>query len=319
MKGLVLIFALLLAGGAAAADATDVEVRTSLDRTAVWVADRVTYAVTLVCRKGVDVLADDLSKDKLHLEGLEIVASDSERSTDRGDKTTYTFRYVVTTYRVDVPELKIAPLTVRYYVKRPGQRLEDAAPAGEVTVPPALIAFRSALPDEQETYGVRDRRGPRPRRMRYALLQPIGVGLVLIAIVPAALVVIAAVRRDRPRRTKRSAREAQHEERASLEAVRALDISTPDGRRDAYARLNALVRDHVQEAAGVGARGLTPLEVEAALSSRGRGEPIELVTTVLSACDQARYAPPDALPSADACRQTIEQSEQVLRHKYVHV
>jgi hypothetical protein len=316
MKGAALVFALLLARGAVAAD---VEVRTSLDRTAVWVADRVTYTITLACRRGVDVLADDLSKDKLHLEGLEIVASDSERSTDRDDKTTYAFRYVVTTYRVDVPELKIAPLTVRYYVKRPGQRLEDAAPAGEVTVPPALIAFRSALPDGQETYGVRDGRAPHPRRVRYALLRPIGVGLVLIAIVPAALVVVAAVRRDRSRRTKRSARELQHEERASLEAVRALDISAPDGRRDAYARLNTLVRDHVQQAAGVGAPGLTPEEVEAALSSRGRGAPIELVAAVLSACDQARYAPPDALPSADACRQTIEQSEQVLRHKYVHV
>ena len=319
MKGGVLVLALLLARGTVAADAADVEVRTSLDRTAVWVADRVTYTITLACSQGVDVLADDLSKDKLHLEGLEIVASDSERSTDRDDKTTYAFRYVVTTYRVDVPELKIAPLTVRYYVKRPGQRLDDAAPAGEVTVPPAVIAFRSALPDGQETPGVRDGRGPRPRQMRYALLQPIGIGLVLIAIVPAALAVVAAVRRGRRRRTRRSARKVGQEERASLEAVRALDISTPDGRRDAYARLNTLVRDHLEEAAGVGARGLTPPEVEAALSSHGRGESVELVTAVLSACDQARYAPPDALPSADACRQTIEQSEQLLRHKFVRV
>jgi len=38
------------------------------------------------------------------------------------------------------------------------------------------------------------------------------------------------------------------------------------------------------------------------------------VAGVLEACDRARYAPPDALPSADACRRAIEQCEQVVRH-----
>lgn len=313
MRARVLMLAvLLIARGAAAAAVGDVEVRTSLDRTAVWVADRVTFTITLACRKGVDILADDLSKDKLRVEGLEIVASDSERSTDLDDRTTYAFHYALTTYRADMPELQIAPLTVRYYVKRPGLRVEDAAPAGEVTVPRTVIALRSVLPDGQETYEVRDRRTARPRRMRYAVLQPVGIGLVLVAIVPAVLGVVAAVRRRRPRRTRRSARDVRREERASLEAVRALDISTPAGCRDAYARLNTLVRDHLQQVAGISAPGLTPSEIATALSSRGARLPVELVTSVLFACDDARYAPPDAAPSTDACRQTIEQSEQVL-------
>ncbi len=312
MKTRMLLFALLvIARGALAADERDVAVRTSLDRTAVWVADRVTYTITLACRKGVDILADDVSKDKLRVEGLEIVGSDSERSTDRDDRTTYAFHYALTTYRVDVPELKIAPLTVRYYVKRPGQRLEDAAPAGEVVVPAAVIAFRSALPDGQETYEIRDGRAARSQPLRYALAEPIGVGLVLISIVPAAFGVVAAVRRRRPRQIRRSTREIRHDQRASLEAIHAIDISTPEGRRHVYARLNTLVREHLQQVAGIGAASLTPTEIETALSSRRARVPVELVTAVLSACEQARYAPPDALPSSEACRQTIERSEQV--------
>src|SRR5262249_58200331 len=180
-----------------AAQPRDVEVRTSLDRTAIWVADRVTYTIRIVCQKGVDILADDLSKDKLHSEGLEILDSRSDRTIGADDSARYTFSYGLTTYRVDVPDLKIAPLTVRYYIRRVGRRIGDAAaPAGEVQVPAAVIAFRSALPDAQDTYAVRDGRDARPR-LRYAWLQPVGIGLVLISIVPALVAAMAVARRIR--------------------------------------------------------------------------------------------------------------------------
>ncbi|HKB12588.1 MAG TPA: hypothetical protein VKD69_18125, partial [Vicinamibacterales bacterium] len=141
-----------------AAQSRDVEVRTSLSKTAVWVADRVTYTITIACSKAVDILADDLAKDKLRVDGLDVVATDWDRTATADDRTIYTFHYDMTTYRVDQPELKIAPLTVRYYMRRAGQRPGDAAPAGEVQIPATVIAFRSALPDGQETYPIRDGR-----------------------------------------------------------------------------------------------------------------------------------------------------------------
>jgi len=313
LRVVVSFVALAAAQSLAAAPPSDVDVRTSLDKTAIWVADRVTYAVTITYAKGVDILADDLSRDKLHVEGLEILGSDSDRTTGRDDRTIYTFRYHLTSYRVDLPDLKIAPLTVRYYVKRPGQRIGDAAPAGEAQVPGAVVAFRSALPDGQETYAVRDGRGARARRLRYAWLQPIGLALVLISIVPAAVAVIGAVRRRAPRVKPKSARQVRHDERASLDALQALDVSSAAGRRDAYSRLSALVRDHVRSATGVDAAALTPPEIEAAVVRRGGRVPMELVSSVLAACDQARYAPPDALPSSEACRAAIEQAAQVIQ------
>jgi hypothetical protein len=277
------------------------------------VADHVTYSVTVACRKGVDILADDLAKEKLHVEGLEILGGSSDRATARDGGTVYTFSFDLTTYRVDVPELKIAPLTVRYYVKRAGERIGDAAPAGEVQVPPAAIAFRSALPDGQESYTIRDSRGIPPRAPTYARLQAIGLGLVLITIVPALVAVIAAVRRERPKEKLRSPREVRRDERASLAALQALDISTPARRRDAYARLNALIRDHVRCAAGFDAASLTPAEIDAALARPGQAGvvPAQSINAVLAACDEARYAPPDALPSIDACRSAIELAAQV--------
>ena len=305
--------ATVCAGVAVVAESRDIDVQTSLDRTAVWVADRVRYTITVGCKKGVDILADDLSKEKLRVEGLEILGSSSDRATDGDGRTVYTFSFDLTTYRVDVPELKIAPLTVRYYVKRAGQRIGDTAPAGEVQVPAAAIAFRSTLPDGQETYAIRDGRGIRPRGPTYAWLHAVGLGLVLITIVPASVAVVAAVRRKRSRERPPSPRQVRHDERASLEALQALDISTPAMRREAYSRLNTLVRDHVHHLARFDAAGLTPAEIDAALARVDQGGvPAHSINAVLAACDEARYAPPDALPSLDACRSTIEQAAQVI-------
>jgi len=36
------------------------------------------------------------------------------------------------------------------------------------------------------------------------------------------------------------------------------------------------------------------------------------VTALLVACDEARYGPPHALPSAQACRDALAAAEQVL-------
>jgi hypothetical protein len=295
-----------------AAPPADVDVRAALDRTAVWVADRVTYTITIECHKGVDILADDLSKDKLHVDGLEILSSDSDRSAGPDDTTIYAFHYILTAYRVDQPELKIAPLTVRYYVKRAGQRIGDAAPAGEVQVPPAVVAFRSVLPDGQDTYAIRDSRNPPARRLRYTWLQPIGIGFVLISIVPVVVAAIAAARRMRPRQKAKSPRQVRQDERASFDALHAVDLSGPQGRREVYSQLNALVRDHLQAAAGIDAASLTPAEIDAALARHNGRMPAELVSAVLDACDRARYAPPDALPSADDCRQAIERAAHIL-------
>src|SRR5262249_6349652 len=170
----------------------DVGIRTSIDRTALFVGDRATYTVELTCRRGVEVLADDLSRDKLKLEGLEVVDAGTDRQSGSAGTTVYTSRFVVTTYRLDAPALRIAPLTVRYAVRRQGQRPEDATPAGDVQVAGITLALRSVLPDEQEPTGIRSDKPAHARPARLAALQPIGLGLVIVSIVPA-LAAIGAV------------------------------------------------------------------------------------------------------------------------------
>ena len=296
----------------------DVAVRTSLDRTAMWVADRITYTIDITCKRGVDVVAGDLSRDKLKVEGLEVIDARTsvEREgfsgAERSGATIYRFSYILTTYRIDAPTLRIAPLTVRYAVKRAGQRSEDAVPAGEVQVPGATIAFRSVLPDEGDVGGIRSDKPPRARPVRFAMLQPIGIGLVIVSVVPALVAIAALVRRTRRPRVRRSVRAVRHEERASLEAVRAVDVESIQGRREVFTQLDALVRQHLREVCGVPGASLTPQEAPIALAAASPKVPAELVASVLATCELARYAPPQAIPSAEACREAVNTVEQIL-------
>lgn len=306
----------------AARAADQVQARSSVDRTAIWVADRVTYTIDVVCDKGVDILLDDLAKEKLRVNGMEIISSDSSATTDAADRTTHRLRYVMTTYRVDAPALSIEPVSVRYYARRPGQRLQDMAPAGEITIPGAAVAFRSTLPDHQQNYALRDARQTLARHPFFVRAESIGLALVIVSIAPALFVIAAAVQRRVKRAPgRRSARQSRKDQRDALERLRAMEVGTPEERRLAYDAISAAVRDHVAGASAVPAASLTATELDAALDTAeshrslrpGRSKvPRETVVSLLATCDAARYGPPAALPSAQECRDALATAEQVL-------
>jgi hypothetical protein len=306
-----LAISVLLPGAAVAAD--PVQARSSVDRTAIWVADRVTYTIDVVCEKGVDILLDDLAKEKLRVNGLEIISSDSSATTDASDRTTHRLRYVMTTYRVDVPALSVEPVSVRYYARRPGQRLQDMAPAGEVKIPGAAVAFRSTLPDAQQMYALRDTRQAQARHPFFVRAESFGLALVVVSIAPALFVLGAAIRRRAVRAPgRRSARQARKDQRDALERLRAMDAGTEAERRLAYDAISAAVRDHVAGASGVPAASLTAAELDAALDGTRGKVPRETVASLLAACDAARYGPPALLPSAQECRDALATAAQVL-------
>src|SRR5262249_41511997 len=167
---------------------------------AIWVADRVTFTIHITCASGYDILTDDLARDKLTLApGLDLLSSDVEREV-RGDQTLYTARYVLTTYRVDVGTFTIAPLSVRYFVRRPGLRPEEAVPAGALTLAGAAVARRSLLADDQPTYEIRDQVPAGERPALFAWMRTLGLGLLLLAAAPVALLAIMLGRRLYARR-----------------------------------------------------------------------------------------------------------------------
>jgi hypothetical protein len=322
-RSLVLLAVMLAAARPATAADPPVRAVSMVDRTAVWVADRLTFSVDIVCDRGVDILLDDLAKEKLRVNGLEIVGSDSSATTDAAERTTHKLRYVLTTYRVDQPSVSIEPIAVRYYARRPGQRLQDTAPAGEIVVPGAVVAYRSTLPDTQPAPGLRDRRTAASRSLFFVRAQSIGFALVVVSLVPALVMAAAAVRRRTVRKPgRRSAREIKKEKLDTLERLRSLDVGTEDERRRAYDEISAAVRQHVAARAHVPAASLTARELDAALESFDSARSLrpggrsrvsrESVSALLTASDTARYGPPGAVPPVQACREAIAAAEEVL-------
>jgi hypothetical protein len=285
-----------------------------VDRPAIWIADRVMYTVEIACPRGLDILVEDLGRDRLKLTGLDIVSSNTTRHQD-GDLARYVADYVLTTYRVDVPAPSIGSFAVRYYATRPGQRPEEAAPEGSILVPEVAVAFRSLLPDDQPVYEARQPPGVPARWIGYRVLEPVGIGLILAAVAPVGLLMIKLVRGARARRLRAgppSARRARQTARVELDAIRATDPADPDARRAAFARLDSLVRRHVAETCGAETQGLTPGEIAAAIGACAERIPLELVMSILSACELARYAPRDLQPSAEVWHETLGEAEQLL-------
>jgi len=291
------------------------QVSSSVDRTAIWIADRVTYSVDIVCAPGVDVLLDDVAKEKRRRTGLEIVPMDATATTDAEGRTSHHLRYVLTTYKVGATPPSIEPMTVRYYAARPGQRLQESAPAGEVRIPGATLAFRSMLPDNASTSVLRDGREPASRPCLFSHARQLGLAAVILSIAPAAFVLAGAIRRrTRAVVAKRSKRRVRMDHRAVLERLRTLDVATEDDRRRAYDEISTAMREHVASRSHVTATALTAEELDAALASAGGRLPRESIASLLASCDAARYAPAFALPTAEQCRDALSTAEQLLQH-----
>ena len=289
-----------------------VAVRSSLDRSAVWIGDRFSFIVDVDCSHGTDIVIDDMSRDHLQLDDMDILGVEETRQ-DRGNgHTVYRFTYRLTTYSFEPPSKRVGEMRLRYYVRRAGQRPEDIEPAGEVIVPGTMVYVRSLLPDDTNTARYRSERPPVARAALFRVLQPIGIGLVIVSTVPAMLWLLALGRRWRHRRRRVSARQLRQEERHSLDDVRALDTEADGGRREAFDRLSALLRTHVTGVWGVKAEGLTAAEIASALSAAGKEEMSAEVTALLTACETARYGAPEDLPSQIDCLAAIDRAEQLI-------
>ena len=266
-----------------------VEIRTSISRTAVWVGDLVIYSIELSCAPQVDIVTEDLATERLQLDGLEVRDVGIDRDDSEASRLTYRVRYSLVAFDLEARALKIAEIPVRYSIRRPGQRSDEPAPpSGEVRIPALTLALRSTLPDTEVPARIRDGRPLQPLPLRVALARPIGIGLLIVAAAPVGLLAYSLARRVhfRSRGPKRVTR---RERRAAFDAIKAIDVASPPERREAYARLDALIRDHTRQATGLEAAALTPTELAVATTPQRRRQ-LEPIQALLAECERAKYA-----------------------------
>ena len=308
--GLTLLVAFTAISPVAGAEAP-VQVRTSVSRTALWIGDHVAYSVELRCAPHVDLLLDDLLKERVRVEGGEIVSAETER-TDMNGRITYRVRYTLVTYRVDVSAITIRPISVRYYARGRGQRPGDAAPAGEVAIPQRVLALRSTVPEADQAIALQPPGEVRLSPRYVALARPFGIALILIAVVPAGFLSFHVVRRLRDARTRYQARHSRKAKRGSFEQIRTLQPSTEADRRDAFGQLDQYVRDHLAVTGSVAAHTMTPSALGHAVQSWVPPGPHQAVEAVLAACEHARYAPDPS--SHEDWEGAVRSAEEIVRH-----
>jgi hypothetical protein len=288
-----------------------IEVHTSVSRTAVWVGDRVTYSIELRCAPQVDIVTEDLATERLKLDGLEIRDVTIDRDASEAGRLTYRVSYSLVTFNLEAPALRIAEIPVRYSIRRPGQRPEDPAPpSGEVRIPPLTLALRSTLPDTQVPAQIRDGRPLQPLPRRVALAQPVGIGLLVVAAAPVGLLLLNLARRASRVRSRGPRRVTRRERRASLNEIKALDIASPSIQREAYAKLDALIRDHARQTTGIAFSALTPSELPGAMARPERARQLEQIQTLLAECERVKYAPQP--PDPERWSGVLLEAEQLL-------
>jgi hypothetical protein len=293
---------------------TPVSVRSSVDRTAAWVGDRVTYTVELVCLPGYDIVADELARERLPVEGLEVRAASTTRETRDNGAVVYRARFEVASYSPRAERLRIGPIAIRYYRKQEDGSIAAQTPVGTVAVPEEEIVLHSTLP-ESAGLVLRVARTPMllPSFTRAAyVLYPLGIALMVLSLVTVAIGLRGTVSRRRVRaRAEEPARLPSTEYQTALNEIRQLDdTANPEALSHAFGRLDHLLRQALGEM-NIHARSLTPDEIDSIVGN-GDGTAARAIARVLRDCERARYGGPSHRPSREQLTHALDRAEEVL-------
>jgi hypothetical protein len=275
-----------------------------LNPSAAWVGEPVDFVVEIDTAPGVDVNPDDLAQDKLTLQGLEAESSDHRAETHADGRTVQRWTYRLVAWEIGKDAKTIGEIAVRY---------RSAGASLETTVPGRTLAVRSALPDDGSADGTLAAATATPPPAWLDWLRPAGLALIAMSLAPLALGLAALIRRPRVKKVRVSSRTLQARNRAMFDDVAALDLSTPAGRRRAYDRIDAGIREHLEAAASVPARALTSAELRTRLAAAT--PPVagaDGLFTVLAECEVARHAPEPRVPDADTVRASVASLQAVL-------
>jgi hypothetical protein len=286
--------------------------RSSVDRTAAWVGDSVTYTVEILCSPGYDIVEDDIARERLRLDGLELKATETARDAREDGGVVYQARFQLASYETERDSVRIAPMSVRYFRTEAGGRISDQRPAGTADVAGADIVLRSTLP---EPAGVQIRTARAPLRLPASirLLQPLGLSLVGLSVATLAVALAVAVVRSRtPARPERSEEAPRADYRTALAEIRRqASTADPEVLRRALGQLDHLLRDRLIED-HIPASALTPDEIESCGEAAGEATKRHAITRVLRECERVRFGGPGQPLSHGTIAELLDQTEAIV-------
>jgi hypothetical protein len=270
-----------------------------VDRTALFPGDSLKYHIEIRVDANMGILLDDIQADELSLTGLELISANiDEDSSDEG--TSYHAIYNLATFQTGTATLRIDELRVRYYFRRPGQRLENVAAAGEIVVPAVSLALQSTLPADPASLGLRDmgKLGTLQGLMRGAGI--LGLILFLVSVIPLIILLTRRFEKSDIQQAAHDREEMIQETSAELLQLKKLDPNIPEQRLDGFNQIEHILKEYIENTVEIKATPLTSAELSKRVSALEPILPASEFEVILEACETARYGKPDNLPSADS-------------------
>jgi hypothetical protein len=301
---------ILLVTAVLPAQAQDIDVRSTVSQTALWVGAPITYTVRLSCRPGVEVLQEDLAADRLPLDGLQVVGHSIDRHLATDGRVEYVVTYQLATFEPGAETVGVRDWIVRYGSSGPAGQTTAAR---ELAVPGVALAWRSALPGAIAALDLRSNAVAPAAPGWWAPTRSASLALLAVS---ALLFASAIVRRvaagGRLRVRRRVKRTSARDVQTAFGAIREADATDPARRLAAYDDLDATVRRVVAGMTTAPAAALTPGELRARLANGPPNVDVDDIARVLEECERARYQPIERLPGANDFNTAAEAALRAL-------
>jgi hypothetical protein len=279
-----------------------------VNKTALFPGDHITYIIEVICDSDVDILPEDLADNELILNGLELLSSNVEKESF-GIGTRYTFSYTLTSYASNAAPLGIDQLSVRYYFKRPGQRIEDVATVGEVIIPPVTLVLSSTLPGVLENLQLRDMQMPAATSTSLNWIGTIGILLILVSMFPVGSAAYAYMQKRKLDNQAEQARESVTVTTNVFNELRAIETSDNSNRRQAFQQLETIIREFIGQTTGQNPNALTASDLAQHNTLSNSDFPVQGLVDVLCHCEYARYGTNKNLPGEEEFNQGVQFTE----------
>ncbi len=268
--------------------APKISIQTHLDKTAVWVGDRLNYTVRAIHDSDVEFVLDNLKEEKLRLAPFVVHGIKIFQGEWADKKKILEVTFALSSYETGKDKLTIPSFTLYYFLSGDQKDKKESA-AETFLVPPIQVGLRSTLsgskliPREVKpatTIGV-------TRRILPLLL---GVAGMIFLAVCGARWVWRTLHRERSTKKRLSRKSREKLVIEHLGRIRAIKGQSPQDLILFYGEVSHFLREYLNQWLEIEAAGLTPEEIEMSLRTAGtNGSLAEQIRTILEQCDEVRY------------------------------
>jgi len=265
-----------------------IAVSTHVDKTAVWVGDRLRYTVRVLHDPEIEFVLDNLTKENVNLKPFVVRDISVRQSTFGANKKIMEITFLVTAYETGQAELRIPSFPLYFFTRVPGVQRSQETAAESIPVPLTKIGLRSTLTADN----VRPRESKdfwQFSSQRWMFSLALGLAGMAFLGVRAANRFWAWSHKENPRR-RRIPRRARH--RMLQDFIRKAQSNGTESAEEQvqfYKELSRFLREYLGELLETDAGSLTPDEIETFLKERGRDGLSAPVKTILERCEQVLY------------------------------